>query len=461
MQLNVLIIAAGLGTRMKSRRAKVLHEVAGKPLIAYGVRTALELHPSRLLVVIGYQAEAVKMAVEHEVARARGEAAPLVEFVLQTEPLGTGHAVKAAREALAGASGSVVVYYGDAPLIRPETIQTLVHRHHHGQCAASLLTVTMDDPTGYGRIVRSPTGEFLRVVEHRDATPEQRQIKEVNPGLYCFEIPPLLVALDQLSPKNVQGEYYLPDVFSILHSQGHRIGVFTYDQPEEFYGVNTRIELADVGARLRRRWLDHLMLSGVTIVDPNSTYIGPDAVIGQDTIIHPQVIIEGPTHIGQECEIHSWSRIVNSQLGDRVTVKNCCQIINSRLGNDTTVGPFAHLRMEVDLADEAVIGNFVEVKNSRLGRQSKAMHLTYLGDATIGQRVNIGAGTITCNFDGKRKHPTIIEDDVKLGSDTMLVAPVRIGRGAMTGAGAVVTKDVPDHSLAVGVPAVVKKKLGS
>jgi bifunctional UDP-N-acetylglucosamine pyrophosphorylase/glucosamine-1-phosphate N-acetyltransferase len=459
MRLNVLIIAAGLGTRMKSRRAKVLHEVAGKPLIAYGVRTALELDLSQLFVVIGYQAEAVRKAVEQEVARAGKEAAPTVEFVLQTEQLGTGHAVKVAGEALAGASGSVVVYYGDAPLVRPETIQQLAQGHREGHYAASLLTVTMDDPTGYGRIVRSQAGDFLGIIEYRDASPEQQRIREINPGLYCFEIGPLLSALDQLSPTNAQGEYYLPDVFSILQNQGHRIGVFAHDRPEEFHGINNRIELADVSARLRRQVLDHLMLSGVTLVDPDSTHISADAVIGQDTIIHPQVIIEGETHIGEECEIHSWSRLVNARLGDRVTVKNGCVIVDSQLAQDTAVGPFAHLRMGVDLAEGAAIGNFVEVKNSRIGRKTKAMHLAYLGDATIGERVNVGAGTITCNYDGKRKNPTFIEDEVKLGSDTMLVAPVRVGRGAMTGAGAVVTKDVPDHSLAVGVPAVVKKKL--
>jgi bifunctional UDP-N-acetylglucosamine pyrophosphorylase/glucosamine-1-phosphate N-acetyltransferase len=257
----------------------------------------------------------------------------------------------------------------------------------------------------------------------------------------------------------VQGEYYLPDVLSLLQSRGHRVGVFTHDRPEEFQGINNRVELAAVGARIRRQVLEQLMLGGVTIVDPDSTYISANAVIGQDTIIHPQVIIEGETSIGEDCEIHSWSRIVNSRLGNGVTVWNSCQIIDSRLGNNTTVGPFAHLRLGVELADEAAIGNFVEVKKSRIGRKSKAMHLAYLGDATLGERVNVGAGTITCNFDGKQKHPTFIEDDVKLGSDTMLVAPVRVGRGAMTGASAVVTKDIPEKSLAVGIPAVVKKKL--
>ncbi|MCS6805420.1 MAG: bifunctional UDP-N-acetylglucosamine diphosphorylase/glucosamine-1-phosphate N-acetyltransferase GlmU [Acidobacteriota bacterium] len=459
MQLNVLIIAAGLGTRMKSRRAKVLHHLLGRPLVAYGVRTALQLNPNKLIVVVGYQAEAVCQAVQAEVERASNRQPTDVEFVLQTPQLGTGHAVKVARDALAQTSGHVVIFYGDVPLIRPETIQRLVKQHHEGDYAASLLTIQMDDPTGYGRIVRDEAGRFLRIVEHRDATPEQQAIKEVNPAMYCFEIDPLLMALDQLSPINAQGEFYLPDVFRILVQQGYRVGVFPHEPAHEFQGINNRVELARVGARLRYDILERLMLSGVTIVDPASTYISAEAIIGQDTIIHPQVVIEGETRIGQDCEIYSWSRLVNAQLGDRVVVKNSCIVMDSQLGNDVAIGPFAHLRNGAVLADQVVIGNFVEVKKSRLGRQSKAMHLSYLGDATLGERVNIGAGTVTCNFDGKQKHPTIIEDEVKIGSDTMLVAPVRVGRGAVTGAGAVVTKDVPEYSLAVGVPAVVKKKL--
>lgn len=461
MQLNVLIIAAGLGTRMKSRRAKVLHHLLGRPLIAYGVRTALQLNPQKLIVVVGYQAEAVCQAVQAEAERLSSRQPTTVEFVLQAEQLGTGHAVKVARNALARTVGRLVIFYGDVPLIRPETIQRLVEQHQEGLYAASLLTIWMDDPTGYGRIVRDQAGRFLRIVEHRDATPEQQAIKEVNPAIYCFEIEPLLMALDQLSPINAQGEFYLPDVFRILVQQGYRVGVFRHEPAQEFQGINNRVELAQVAAQLRRDILERLMLSGVTIVDPASTYISAEAIIGQDTIIHPQVVIEGETRIGQDCEIYSWSRLVNARLGDRVVVKNSCVVMDTQLGNDVAVGPFAHLRNEAVLSDQVVIGNFVEVKKSRLGRQSKAMHLSYLGDATLGERVNIGAGTVTCNFDGKQKHPTIIEDDVKIGSDTMLVAPVRVGRGAVTGAGAVVTKDVPEHSLAVGVPAVVKKRLDS
>jgi len=232
-----------------------------------------------------------------------------------------------------------------------------------------------------------------------------------------------------------------------------------HDNPEEVRGINTRVELAEIEAEIQQKVLERLMLSGVTIVDPHSTYISAEAIIGPDTIIHPQVIIEGETRIGEECEIQSWSRIVDSTLSDRVRVKNCCVIVHSHLSDDTTVGPFAHLRMDAELGEGSAVGNFVEVKKSKIGRKTKAMHLAYLGDATLGDRVNVGAGTITCNYDGRQKHPTFIEDDVKLGSDTMLVAPVRVGRGAVTGAGAVVTKDIPEKSLAVGVPAVVKKKL--
>jgi bifunctional UDP-N-acetylglucosamine pyrophosphorylase/glucosamine-1-phosphate N-acetyltransferase len=462
MQRHVLILAAGLGTRMKSKRPKVVHELGGKPLITYGLRAAVELQPWRVWMVVGHGTQEVQEAVTDAFVRLyerEGLSVPALDFVVQAEQLGTGHAVKVAGEALRGMSGTLVVYYGDVPLIRPETLQQLVQVHEKGRCAATALTVRMDDPTGYGRIVRNEEGAFVRIVEHRDATPEERAIQEVNAGVYCFQIKPLLAALDRLTPQNAQGEYYLPDVFTILQQDRHRVGLFEHDDPNEVRGINTRVELAEIEAIIRRRTLEKLMLDGVTIVDPNSTYISQDAVIGPDTVIHPQVIIEGDTTIGEGCQVHSWSRIVNSTVGDAVQVKNSCIIVDSHISTGAKVGPFAHLRMGAELGERAAIGNFVEVKKSKIGPGTKAMHLTYLGDATVGNKVNVGAGTITCNYDGKQKHPTFIEDDVKLGSDTMLVAPVRVGRGAMTGAGAVVTKDIPEDSLAVGIPAVVKKKL--
>jgi len=465
MQPNILIMAAGLGTRMRSRRAKVLHPLAGRPLISYVLRTALQLRPNKLIVVIGYQADEVREVAERERERVQRsveppeEWQPSVEFVTQAEQRGTGHAVMVAREAIKKLEGSLVILYGDMPLVRAETIAALIEAHAQGRAVATVATMRLDQPTGYGRIIRSTHGDFVCIVEERDATPQERAIREVNAGLYCFDVMPLIGALDRLTTNNRQGEYYLTDVPGILTSLGYRIGTFECQNPDELLGINTRLDLARTEARVRKEILDRLMLSGVTIMDPATTYIDADVVIGQDTIIHPHVVIEGETTIGEECEIHSWTRITNSIIGSRVTVKNCSVINNSRVGNDVNVGPFAHLRTEAEIADEAAVGNFVEVKKTKIGRKTKAMHLAYLGDATLGERVNVGAGTITCNYDGKRKHPTFIEDDVKLGSDTMLVAPVRVRRGAMTGAGAVVIKDVPEKTLVVGVPAVEKKKV--
>jgi len=345
------------------------------------------------------------------------------------------------------------------PRVRAETIARVVEAHARGGAVATLVTMRVSDPTGYGRIVRDAHGEVVRIVEEAEARESERALREVNTGLYCFDPGPLWNALQRVKPENRKGEYYLTDVVELLTSVGYRVRAIEGEHPEELAGVNTREELARLEAELRREMCARWMREGVTIRDPETTWIDADVVIGADTILHPHVHLEGETRLGEACEIHAWTRIVNSQLGDRVIVRNFTVIHGSRIGNDVRIGPFAHLRGEVEVADEVAIGNFVEMKKTRIGRGSKAMHLAYLGDATIGERVNVGAGTITCNYDGKRKHPTIIEDDVKLGSDTMLVAPVRVGRGAMTGAGAVVIRDVPERTLVVGVPAVEKKKL--
>lgn len=465
MSPTILILAAGAGTRMRSRRAKVLHSLAGRPMISYVVRAALAVKPASVIIVIGHQADDVRAAVIREVQRGeRAEAAPSaepspIEFVLQSEPRGTGHALMVARDVLARREGMLVVLSGDMPLVRPETLRAVIEHHRSARQAATLVTMRPPDPTGYGRIIRSHKGDFVRIVEESDATEAERAIAEVNAGLYCFDLKPLLGCLDRLTPDNRQGEYYLTDVPLILTSLDYRVGTWECPRADELMGVNSRSDLAAVEARLRReiahRWMDN----GVTLRDPATTYIDDTVQIGPDTVIYPQVIIEGETTIGQECEIHSWTRLRDSFIGDRVTIHNSSVVVESRLGHGVSIGPFAHLRGEAEIADQAVIGNFVEVKKSVVGRGSKARHLAYLGDATIGERVNIGAGTITCNFDGKRKHPTIIEDDVRIGSDTMLVAPVRVGRGAVTGAGAVVIRDVPEKTLVVGVPAVEKKKV--
>jgi bifunctional UDP-N-acetylglucosamine pyrophosphorylase/glucosamine-1-phosphate N-acetyltransferase len=453
---NVLILAAGLGTRMKSDQAKVLHKLGGQPLIAHVLRSAAQLNPEKIIVVIGYQAEQVEAAARTSLPP---EMAARLVFVRQTEQRGTGHAVMCAREVLQEANGSLIVSYGDAPLVKAATLQKLREAHETNHNAATLITIKMEVPPAYGRIVRDNAGKFVKIVEDKDCTPEQKLIKEVNPGFYCFDIPSLLPTLSRLTTKNAQGEYYLTDVPEILSADGKPVGTVLHDDDAELQGFNNRAEIALGWKRLRHEILSRLMTDGVTIVDPDSTYIDVDVEIGRDTTIHPQVIIEGRSRIGSHCEIHSWSHLTNVEIGDHCTVYNSCVLEDSQLTANNKVGPFARLRMHAVLDDSAVVGNFVELKKTKLGRKSKSMHLSYLGDATIGERVNIGAATVTCNYDGKNKHPTIIEDDVKIGSDTMLVAPVKVGRGAVSGAGSVIIEDVPEDTLVAGIPAKVKKKL--
>jgi bifunctional UDP-N-acetylglucosamine pyrophosphorylase/glucosamine-1-phosphate N-acetyltransferase len=441
---------------MKSDKAKVLHKIGSLPLIAHVLRTAAELNPENIFVVVGHQAEKVEQAARATLGAADAEK---LRFIMQAEQLGTGHAVKCAAEAIKKAKGLLVVFYGDTPAVKAETLRKLVAEHERGKHAATLVTIRIDDPPAYGRIIRDDAGNFLKIIEQRDCTPEHRAITELNPGFYCFDIPALLNALDRLTPHNAQNEYYLTDVPQHMLEAGLSVGTVFHEDAGELDGINTRGELSEMWKRLRHETLDRLMASGVTIVDPDSTYIDAQVEIGRDTVIHPQVIIEGNSRIGRDCEIHSWSHLVNVEIGDECRVLNSCMLVDAKLTARNAVGPFAHLRMKAELAEEAVVGNFVEVKKSKLGRKTKSMHLTYLGDATIGERVNVGAATITCNYDGKQKHETFIEDDVKIGSDTMLVAPVRIGRGSMTGAGSVVIKDVPPDTLVAGIPAQIKKKL--
>src|ERR671914_362479 len=458
--LDILILAAGLGTRMRSSTAKVLHKLGGRPLIAHVCRTASALVKGErpVYVVVGHQAGEVERAVLEEL----GEGGAV--FVTQTEQRGTGDAVFAARDALAGANSTLLVLSGDVPLVRSETLGALVHQHrtHRGRGAAcTLLSVRLEDPTGYGRVVRDEEGRFLKIVEQKDATPEERQINEINAGIYCFETRLLFPALARVQPANAQGEYYLTDVPAILRADEEDVSVFLHTDAREVSGINTRVELAEFERIVRQRTLRRLMLdSGVTFIDPAHTYVSAEAQLGRDCVIYPDVHIEGNTTIGDDCEIRSGTRITNSRIGNGVRILDHCVIVDSEISDGCSVGPSAHLRMNARLEEGASVGNFVEMKKSRLGRKSKAMHLTYLGDATIGEKTNIGAGTITCNYDGKNKHETVIEDEVKIGSDTMLVAPVRVGRNSVTGAGSVVTKDVPPDTLVAGVPAVVKKRLG-
>jgi bifunctional UDP-N-acetylglucosamine pyrophosphorylase/glucosamine-1-phosphate N-acetyltransferase len=457
--LDVLILAAGLGTRMRSATAKVLHQLGGRPLIAHVCRAAVALMKGArpVYVIVGHQADEVKSAVLEEL----GEGGAV--FITQTEQRGTGDAVMAARDALAEANSTLLVLSGDVPLVRAETLGALVHQHrtHRGRGAAcTALTVRLDDPTGYGRVVRDAEGRFERIVEQKDATPEERLIHEINAGIYCFETRTLFPALARVQPANAQGEYYLTDVPGILRADGEDVSIYLHTDAREVSGINTRLELADFERLVRNRTLRRLMLdSGVTFIDPQHTYVSPEAQIGRDTVIYPDTHIEGRTVIGENCEIRSGVRITNSRVGNAVTVKDHSVIIDSEVADHCSVGPFAHLRMGAQMEDGAVVGNFVEVKKSRLGTRVKAQHLSYLGDAVVGDRTNIGAGTITCNYDGRQKHQTVIDEDVKIGSDTMLVAPVRVGARSVTGAGAVVTRDVPPDTLVAGVPAEVKKQL--
>ena len=449
-------MAAGLGTRMKSNCAKVLHKLDGRPLIWHVCRAALQLEPRSVYVVVGHQAAEVQAAVKKEFTSQPDRFA----FVQQREQRGTGDAVMAAEDILRGNNGTVMVLSGDVPLVKPATLTKLIAAQSLQTAACTLMSVRLENPTGYGRVVKNDAGEFVKIVEQKDASDEERQIREINVGIYCFENTKLFAALKQIKPNNSQGEYYLTDVPGILKSQGDTIAVYQHNDAREVSGINTRAELAEFENLVRRNTVRRLMIeSGVTFVDPSHAYVSSEAQVGRDTVIHPDVHIEGDTVIGDTCEIHQGVRIVNSHIGNRVTIKDHCVVFDSEIADDCAVGPFAHLRMNARMDERAVVGNFVEVKKSHIGRGTKSMHLTYLGDATIGEGTNIGAGTVTCNYDGKNKHPTIIEDHVRIGSDTMLVAPVRVGRGAVTGAGSVVTKDVPPMTLVAGVPAREKKKL--
>ncbi|MEO8434891.1 MAG: bifunctional UDP-N-acetylglucosamine diphosphorylase/glucosamine-1-phosphate N-acetyltransferase GlmU [Pyrinomonadaceae bacterium] len=455
--LDVLIMAAGLGTRMRSARAKVLHQLGGRPLITHVCRAARDLHPRHIYVVVGHQAEDVAAAVQAEFGDAN------VSFIKQAEQRGTGDAVMTARDALAQAGSTVLVLSGDVPLVRSETLAKLVRQYHaENEGGCTLLSVRLENPAGYGRVIRDSDGRFVKIVEQKDASADELQVREINAGLYCFQAQALFNALDRVQPVNEQGEYYLTDVPELLSGEGKPVGVYLHPDAREVSGINTRADLAEFENMLRRGAIRKLMLDGgVTFIDPSHVYVSADAQVGRDTVIYPDVSLEGNSVIGEGCEIRSGSRITNSRIGHRVVIKDHCVLVDSDVADDCAVGPFAHLRMNTKMEAGAVVGNFVEVKKSRIGRGTKSMHLTYLGDATIGEKTNIGAGTVTCNYDGKAKHQTIIGDNVRIGSDTMLIAPVTVGDNSVTGAGSVVTEDVPPDTLVVGVPAVVKKRLDS
>ena len=441
--LHIVVLAAGKGTRMKSAQAKVLHRVAGRPLIQYVLDSARALAPRSTTVVVGHEAD----NVQRSLATQRH-----ITFVVQEPQLGTAHALLTTEHALKGAKGTLVLLSGDVPLLTSNTLKTLVDRHDSTGAAATVVTAIIDEPSGYGRIVRdasAPGEPIARIVEEKDATSAEREIREINSGIYAFALEGLFDAVRSIASENAQREYYLPDLVAIHRHRGRRVETVIVPNPDEIRGINSRSELAAVSSIVRQEKTAELMASGVTIEDPATAYIDADVTIGADTILHPGVFIEGATTIGVGCEIHSGARIVNSQLGDRVTVFNHCVINNSRIASGANVGPFAHLRNEADVRDGARVGNFVEMKKAVLGAGSKAGHLAYLGDATIGANVNIGAGTITCNYDGAKKNQTVIGDGAFIGSDTQLIAPVTVGPGAYVGSGTTIREDVPPDALAV------------
>ncbi len=446
MKVTAILLAAGLGTRMKSNLPKVLHPVAGKPMLWYALRAVQLASTEKPVVIVGHGAQQVSALV--------GQSA---HCVLQEPQLGTGHAVMQAEALLKGKTDYVIVSYADMPLLRGETFQRLVEMQKQNSGPLTLLTVNADDPRGFGRILRKPDGTVAAIVEEFVATPQQKAIKELNVGAYCFSADWLWEALRRI-PLSPKGEYYLTDTVELAAQDGLPVQALLHDDLSETIGINTRVHLAEAEAHMRERINRDLMLSGVTMTDPASTYIEAGVKIGRDTIIYPNTYIQGETAIGEDCSIGPNTHIRDARIGNR------CQVFMSvvegaRLDDDVDVGPFARLRKGAHLMSHVHMGNFGEVKDSTLGPGVKMGHFSYIGNAHIGANTNIGAGTITCNFDGKRKHPTEIGENVFIGSDTMLVAPLKIGKGARTGAGAVVTRDVPEETVVVGVPARAIRKL--
>jgi bifunctional UDP-N-acetylglucosamine pyrophosphorylase/glucosamine-1-phosphate N-acetyltransferase len=437
---HVVVLAAGKGTRMKSAVPKVLHPTAGRTLIDRVLDTADALTPATTTLVVGHGADQV---------RAHLAGRPGLTFAIQDPPLGTAHALQQAETALAGRSGTVVLLSGDVPLLRAATLQRLVAAHHEAGAAATVLTGVLERPYGYGRIVRDAGGAILRIVEERDATRAERDIQEINSGIWAFDLGPLFDALRSIAAQNAQGEFYLTDLVGIYRRRGAPVATVTVHDPREIRGINSRTELAEVSRIVRQQKNEELMAAGVTIIDPATTYIDDGVEVGADTVIHPGVVLEGRTRVGAACEIQAWVRIHDSEVGDKVTVRNFSVVTGARLDDGAVVGPFAHLRPDSVVGEGARVGNFVELKKTTLGAGSKANHLAYLGDATIGAGVNVGAGVITCNYDGTAKHQTVIDDGAFVGSDAQLVAPVRVGEGAYVGSGTTVRKDVPPGALAV------------
>ena len=441
-RIAVAIMAAGKGTRLKSQLPKVLHEVGGKPLLAHVIAAATHVVPATdVFAIIGHEADRVRAAL----------AATGVNFVLQSEQRGTGHALMVASDPLS-AYDHVIVLSGDAPQITPQTIAQLLNFHLDKQAAMTLLSADLDQPTGYGRVLRknARSSEVQAIVEEKSASPAQKKIREINAGFYAFSVPQLFAHIEKLSTANLHAEYYLTDMAAVLGKARQKVAVWKTENSAEVLGANTRAELSLIDSQMRMRKNHELMAAGVTIFYPATCVIDIDVEIAPDTMIEPFVQILGKSHIGSNCRIRSYSVIRDSEIGDGVLIRPGCILEEARIGASAILGPYSHLRPGSDIGEDAHVGNFVETKKIKLGKGSKANHLTYLGDAEIGTGVNIGAGTITCNYDGVHKHTTIIEDGVFIGSDSTLVAPVRIGKGAYVGASSCITNDVPEDALALG-----------
>lgn len=437
MNYSAVILAAGKGVRMHSRMPKVLHRVAGKPMIWYVVKAAKEAGIDDIILVVGHGRDMVEEALAGENLR----------FIVQEQQLGTGHALMQAQGSVNPAH-TLVVLAGDTPLLEGKTLKKLLDFHQQQQALATVLSGLLPDPYGYGRIIRQADGGLERIVEEKDASPEEKEIAEINTGMYCFQAGAVFTALSQVERSNAQGEYYLTDVLPILKKDGHKVAVLATNEVDQIHGINDRIQMASAEAIIRQRHNHELMKNGVTIMAPETTFIDSAVKIGIDTVIYPFTILEGQTVIGENCTIGPYTRINDSSIGNDVVIESS-RIKEARIGNHCNIGPFAYLRPEADLQENVKVGDFVEIKKSIIGAGSKIPHLSYVGDALLGKEVNIGAGTITCNYDGKKKSRTILEDHVFIGSNTNLVAPVTIGESSITGAGSTITRDIPAHTLAV------------
>ena len=433
-----VILAAGQGTRMKSALPKVLHPLCGKPLLWHVMTAAQTSGAGEVVAVIGHGAEKVRETFSGSDVR----------FVLQAEQLGTGHALQCAEGQLQGMEGDLLLLCGDVPLLRAETLRGLRAEHHRSMAAVTVLTAQLECATGYGRIVRGAHG-VERIVEERDATEQERRIREINTGIYLFSVPSVFELLRKVNNQNAQGEYYLTDVVAAAHAAGEKVAAHLLADSQEAMGINDRLQLAEATAVMRERINRQHLLNGVTLIDPAATYIDQGVSIGADTIVHPGCHLQGSTVIGAGCLIEPGVVVRDCHLGERIHLKSGSVLTEAQIGSDSAIGPMAHLRPGTVLAGHNKLGNFVETKKAELGERAQASHLTYLGDATIGRNVNIGCGTITCNYDGVNKHRTVIEDDVFVGSDTQLVAPVSIGRGSLIAAGSTITRDVPADALAI------------